>query len=94
MSPFVYNDSDNSSTQLTPQEKNADEAIAIIGFSVNLPEASSVEAFWDLTVAGRCAAREFPPDRVNHEAWCEGKGSVQGTVSVLPFDGPLPRFSL
>ncbi|CAH0022093.1 unnamed protein product [Clonostachys rhizophaga] len=80
MSPFVYNDSNNSSTQLTPQEKNADEAIAIIGYSVNLPEASSVEAFWDLTVAGRCAAREFPRDRVNHEAWCEGKGSVQGTI--------------
>ncbi|KAJ0124651.1 hypothetical protein J7T55_005991 [Diaporthe amygdali] len=45
-----------------------DGDVAIVGFSLKLPgEATSPEKFWDMLQAGRTAASEFPPDRINLE---------------------------
>ncbi|KAL9618085.1 MAG: hypothetical protein Q9160_007155 [Pyrenula sp. 1 TL-2023] len=54
--------------------------IAIIGFSLDFPLASSQDEFWELVVSGRCAAREFPRDRINPDAWHDSDGSL-GTLS-------------
>ena len=43
-------------------------SIAIIGLSVQFPQASSPEAFWELMMSGRRTATRFPPDRL-----CDGK---------------------
>ncbi|KAG8162931.1 hypothetical protein KVR01_007409 [Diaporthe batatas] len=44
----------------------ADDDIAIIGFSLKLPgEATSAENFWNMLLAGRSAASEFPANRLN-----------------------------
>ncbi|PWY75103.1 polyketide synthase [Aspergillus heteromorphus CBS 117.55] len=45
--------------------------LAVIGLSLKFPEdATSPEAFWDMLMQGRCASREFPPDRMNIDAYC------------------------
>jgi len=44
----------------------SDDDIAIIGFSLKLPgEATSADNFWDMLLAGRSAASEFPANRLN-----------------------------
>ncbi|KAL4937319.1 hypothetical protein BDV06DRAFT_227076, partial [Aspergillus oleicola] len=40
--------------------------LAIVGLSLKFPQdAVSPESFWDMIVQGRCAATEFPQDRLN-----------------------------
>ncbi|KAI1179866.1 putative polyketide synthase [Nemania sp. FL0916] len=82
-----------------PSQKGNWEDVAIIGLAVDLPSADSAESFWDMTVKGRCAAGDFPADRVNHEAWHDNRGSVPGTIrpkkghfikhDVAAFDAPF-----
>lgn len=43
-----------------------DDDIAIIGFSLKFPgEATSAERFWEMLLAGRSAASDFPANRLN-----------------------------
>ncbi|KAL4954233.1 hypothetical protein BDW69DRAFT_183680 [Aspergillus filifer] len=43
--------------------------LAIVGLSLKFPQdAMSPESFWDMIVQGRCAATEFPSDRLNIDA--------------------------
>lgn len=42
------------------------EPLAIVGLSFKFPQdATSPESFWNMIVEGRCASKEFPPDRLN-----------------------------
>jgi acyl transferase domain-containing protein len=46
------------------------EGIAIIGFSLEFPQdATSSEGFWKMMAEKRCAMTEFPPDRLNIDAF-------------------------
>jgi len=46
------------------------EGIAIIGFSLEFPQdATSSERFWKMMAEKRCAMTEFPPDRLNIDAF-------------------------
>jgi len=55
-------------------------AIAVVGLSMEFPLATSTDAFWELLLSGRSAAREFPPDRLHQDAWHNARGSSQGSV--------------
>lgn len=51
------------------REIDALPPLAIVGLSLKFPQdAVSPESFWDMIVQGRCAATEFPPDRLNIDA--------------------------
>ncbi|KAF2741959.1 hypothetical protein M011DRAFT_413522 [Sporormia fimetaria CBS 119925] len=54
--------SDDASSTLEP--------IAIIGMAFELPQgATTDEAFWDMLVQKKCASQEYPPDRMNIDAF-------------------------
>lgn len=80
MSTYVPKDGSDG-TDVTNQE-NLQDAIAIIGFSIDFPQADTAEKFWHLLANGRSAAREFPPERLNHSAWHNSDGASQGYVSI------------
>ena len=45
-------------------------ALAIVGLSLKFPQdAVSSESFWDMIMEGRCASTDFPPDRLNIDAY-------------------------
>ncbi|WP_430727390.1 type I polyketide synthase [Streptomyces beigongshangae] len=48
---------------MTSDLVHGSDAIAIIGLSCRLPQASDAGAFWELLRAGRSAITEVPPDR-------------------------------
>ncbi|KAL4934290.1 uncharacterized protein BDV17DRAFT_296996 [Aspergillus undulatus] len=51
------------------QRKDLLPPLAIIGLSLKFPQdAVSPESFWDMIVQGRCAAADFPSDRLNIDA--------------------------
>ncbi|CAO3460592.1 hypothetical protein [Azospirillum argentinense] len=50
------------SSQSAPSQP-ASSDIAVIGMAGRFPGAASVEAFWEMLDAGRCAIGEVPPDR-------------------------------
>jgi acyl transferase domain-containing protein len=53
--------------------------IAIIGMNMKFPaEAVSPQAFWEMLLSGRCAAKEVPPSRYN----LDGENST-GTARAL-----------
>ncbi|KAF2464424.1 ketoacyl-synt-domain-containing protein [Lindgomyces ingoldianus] len=61
--------------------QSRDDAIAIIGFSLKLPqEATSTEEFWEMILAGRNAATPFPEDRLNHAAFHSTDPANIGTI--------------
>ena len=71
--------------------------VAIIGFSLELPGASSTEAFWDLMMEGRCVASKFPPSRINGARYRGVGGSVSPRVTHFCASKhlfPSPNFSL
>lgn len=46
------------------------EPLAIIGMAFEFPqEATSEDAFWQMLCEGRSASTEFPPDRLNINAF-------------------------
>jgi acyl transferase domain-containing protein len=46
------------------------EPIAIVGMAYRFPEgASSDDAFWKILMEGKCVSKEFPPDRMNINAF-------------------------
>ena len=59
------------------------EDIAIIGFSLRLPQdAVSPESFWNMLVEGRSAATEVPKSRFNINAFYHPDPDRLGSVSV------------
>lgn len=57
-------------------------SIAIVGLSIRFPdEATSLDSFWDMLIHARCASREFPPDRMNIDAFHHHNGETSGSVS-------------
>ena len=57
------------------------EPIAIIGFSLKYPqEAISAESFWQMLCEGRDATSDFPPDRLNIDAFYDPDTSRHNTV--------------
>jgi hypothetical protein len=67
--------------QLETIDGNDKDDIAIIGFSLRFPgEATSAEGFWKILVEGRCTATQFPPDRLNHDAFYSTGDTAMGTV--------------
>ncbi|KAI0144465.1 putative polyketide synthase [Xylariaceae sp. FL1272] len=89
----------HSNSPKTWNEKRNENAIAIIGFAVDLPSADSIESFWKTTEEGRCTAQDFPASRINHTAWHDADGLVPGTVrpkrghflgtDITAFDAPF-----
>lgn len=61
------------------------EPIAIVGMSLRFPgQASSIQGFWDLMLAGRCASRSFPKDRISVKGIHHPDRSRQDTVRAQP----------
>ncbi|KAI9692404.1 MAG: Type I Iterative PKS [Bathelium mastoideum] len=68
----------------TPAQGNH-EPLAVTGFAFKLPaEATSVEDFWRILLEKRCVMTEFPPDRVNIDAFYHPDTTRPDTV---PFRG-------
>ncbi|KAL8846842.1 MAG: hypothetical protein Q9221_008100 [Calogaya cf. arnoldii] len=59
------------------------EPIAIIGFALKFPqEAVSPGHFWKMLLERRCAMTEFPPSRMNVDAFYDQENSAQGTIPL------------
>lgn len=58
-------------------------SVAVVGLSIRFPdEATSLDSFWDMLIHARCASREFPPDRMNIDAFHNNlNGETSGYVS-------------
>ena len=57
-------------------------SVAVVGLSIRFPdEATSLDSFWDMLIHARCASREFPPDRMNIDAFHHPNGEISGSVS-------------
>lgn len=60
------------------------EPIAMVGFAVKYPqEATSAETFWQMLSEGRNATTDFPPDRLNIDAFYNPDASKRSTVCGL-----------
>jgi hypothetical protein len=67
-------------------ELDTPEPLAIIGLSFQFPGgAVTDDAFWDLIVSKQCAASEFPPDRMNIDAFYSSDPKKLGTVGQYRF---------
>jgi acyl transferase domain-containing protein len=57
--------------------------IAIVGLAFEFPnEATSVESFWRMICEGRSASTEFPPDRLNINAFYHPDDDRPSTIAV------------
>jgi hypothetical protein len=60
--------------------------IAIIGFSLRFPgEAISADEFWKILVQAKCTATQFPPERLNYDAFYSADPTAMGTVRRFIF---------
>jgi acyl transferase domain-containing protein/NADPH:quinone reductase-like Zn-dependent oxidoreductase/thioesterase domain-containing protein/acyl carrier protein len=60
----------------------ASEPIAMIGMACRFPGAPTLDAYWQLILEGRNAAREVPPDRWNIDDFYDPTGEVAGKMPV------------
>ena len=59
------------------------EPIAIIGFALKFPQdAVSPGQFWKMLMEKRCATTEFPPSRMNIDAFYDQKKSAHGAIPL------------
>lgn len=57
-------------------------SVAVVGLSIRFPDgATSLDSFWDMLINARCCSRDFPPDRMNIDAFHHPNGETSGTVS-------------
>ncbi|KAL4909664.1 hypothetical protein BDW74DRAFT_42311 [Aspergillus multicolor] len=57
--------------------------LAIVGLSFKFPgDGVDAESFWNMIVEGRCAATEFPPDRLNIDAHYHPDSNRLDSLSV------------
>jgi acyl transferase domain-containing protein len=67
--------------RLDAADRSRREPIAIVGMSCRFPgEANSLEAFWDLLRAGRCAVTKVPSDRWDADALFDSDPSAPGKI--------------
>ena len=46
------------------------EPIAVVGLALKFPgDATSPEAFWSMIMEKKCASKDYPPDRMNVDAF-------------------------
>ena len=65
-------------------QRGVTDGIAIIGFSFQFPqEATTPQGFWEMLVDGRCAATEFPKDRMNMNGFYHPNADRYDAVSAL-----------
>ena len=76
-----YLSSIGSSNMSTSEQRNS--PLAVVGLSLKFPQdAVSPESFWNMLVEGRCASTEFPPDRLNIDAYHNPDTSRLDTLSM------------
>lgn len=65
----IFSDSNIPNTTMSEFQRDPLPALAVVGLSLKFPEdAVSSDAFWNMIIEGRCASKEFPPDRFNIDA--------------------------
>ena len=67
----------------TMTEHQDDTPVAVIGFSVNFPQATSSAAFWRMLVEGRSARTVVPPERFNINNFYHPDEGRRDTVSAV-----------
>ncbi|RDW89980.1 type I polyketide synthase [Aspergillus mulundensis] len=66
-----------------PGDQDLLRPLAIVGLSFKFPgDGVDAESFWDMIVKGRCAATEFPPDRLNIDAHYHPDSNRLDSLSV------------
>ena len=74
-------------------EKDNNEPIAVIGFSLKFPqEATTPEAFWQMLCDKKCSMTEWPRDRLNVDAFYHPDSKRPDTVGL--FDTNRSRYQL
>ncbi|KAL8732943.1 MAG: hypothetical protein Q9181_003765 [Wetmoreana brouardii] len=64
-------------------DKELLEPIAVIGLSCKFPEdATSPELFWKMIMDKKCASRDYPPERMNIDAFYHPDISQRSTIST------------
>ncbi|MEL6349138.1 MAG: polyketide synthase [Myxococcota bacterium] len=65
-------------------QPEAEDAVAIVGMGVRLPDAESVEAYWSNLVNGHSSIREVPRDRWEPELyWSEDRKAPDKTYTKI-----------
>ena len=65
------------------------EPIAVIGLSCKFPDdATSPERFWDMIMKKKCASKNYPPDRMNIDAFYHPNAQKLNTVNLLSSNLP------
>ncbi|KAL8949407.1 MAG: hypothetical protein Q9222_004476 [Ikaeria aurantiellina] len=68
---------------VTPPGAKEMEPIAIVGVALKFPQdAISPDAFWNMMMEGRCAMTEFPPSRMNIDAFYNPQMSAPNTIPI------------
>ena len=61
---------DGLKPEMRPTDKDTKEPIAVIGLSLKFPgDATSPERFWSMMMEKKCASKDYPPDRMNIDAF-------------------------
>ncbi|KAF2877122.1 hypothetical protein BDV95DRAFT_644000 [Massariosphaeria phaeospora] len=84
-----------SSEQLSPKDDYKD-AIAIVGMACRLPEAQTLDEFWEVLMQGRDLHRQIPPDRFDVATHYDPSGKIPNT-SITQwgcFDDNIAQFDL
>ncbi|KAI1123121.1 hypothetical protein F5Y10DRAFT_286418 [Nemania abortiva] len=66
--------------EIDQRMKPGPDAVAIVGMSVDLPRAGSLEEFWDLLVKGHTTHETIPPDRFNLAHFFDPTGDGKNTM--------------
>lgn len=67
---------------LSIKESDLLEPIAVVGLALRFPQdARNVDGFWDMLMRGKCASTEFPPDRLNVDAFHRPGSTEYNSVS-------------
>ena len=67
-----YSEDDHNGLGLTMGRTDEDklEPIAVVGLALKFPgDATSPEAFWSMMMEKKCASKDYPPDRMNVDAF-------------------------
>jgi len=75
-------------SDLGKNDRDLLEPIAVVGLSCKFPEdATCPELFWKMVLDKKCASKDYPPDRMNIDAFYHPDASKLNTVH-LPFVKP------
>lgn len=65
---------------LEEEEEHRLEPIAVIGFSLEIPQATTPDTFWKMLTEKRCAMTDWPKDRINLDAFYHADANRSDTV--------------